>query len=237
MKNNHVIGIIGGMGPDASVRMYRRMIEMSREEFGARRNDDYPEILLHSVPVPEFFSSDKDREEALKILSSRVSDLSQLSVSCMALACNTAHVLLSELKKSSRVPFVSMIDEVGDEVSRRGYKRVGLLASPATIESGLYSEMFESMKVGVIVPNEKDIENLSELIRDVVAGKTKYKSRTLRRLADGLKNRGAEVIVLGCTELPLVFPENYDLPVIDSVEVLVRKLLLQYYLEDIKEEV
>lgn len=236
LGSENVIGIIGGMGPDASARMLVRMIEMARTEFGATTNHEYPEILLHSVPVPEFFSSDENSKKALEILKERVASLSRLPIKNMALACNSAHILLDELRACAQAPIVSMIDEVGVEVCSRKFQKVGLLASRTTISMGIYSKMFEARGVEVVLPNHQDVECLTVLIQEVIAGKIKNKSRVLKRIADDLRNRGAVAIILGCTELPLVFPKDYDLTVVDSVEVLVRKLLIQYYLENNKEE-
>src|SRR3989344_3827305 len=85
-KQMNAIGILGGMGPDASARLYQLMIEMARSEFGARKNEDYPEIVLQSIPVPDFISDTKRAEEAVFMLKERVRRLAHLDVGCLGLA-------------------------------------------------------------------------------------------------------------------------------------------------------
>ena len=94
MSRKKAIAILGGMGPEASAYLYRVLIESSIKHFRARNNDDFPEILLYSIPVPDFISSDINRSEALKMLKERVKQINSLSISSLCLACNTAHVLL-----------------------------------------------------------------------------------------------------------------------------------------------
>src|SRR5436853_459051 len=101
MKNKSSIGILGGMGPEASVYMYKTLIELSVKHFGAKNNDDFPEIILHSIPVPDFISNTRSKNTALKMLMDSVMDFNKLNISCLSIACNTAHLLLSDLQKVS----------------------------------------------------------------------------------------------------------------------------------------
>jgi len=226
---NKPIGIIGGMGPDASVRLYGQMIEMARDEFKAKENHEYPEIVLQSVPVPEFFSNTKRMEEALTMLKDRVEKISEQPLSCIGVACNTAHVVLADLEEVTEIPFVPIPEEVAREAERKGFKRVGLLASPTTILSGVYQTEFLNKNIEIELPDNGGIEAIGEIIGEVVAGEFKHAEVKLLMIADLLKEKKVEAIVLGCTELPLVFPKNYSLPILDSVDILARSLLTRYY--------
>lgn len=225
-----IIGILGGMGPEASGYLYKLLIDLSIKHFNAKHNDDFPEVIIHSVPVPDFISSDRKRGKALQMLSERVQQLNKLDISCLSIACNTAHVLLNELQKNSDAPFVSMIDEVVQTVKDNNYKVVGLLGTPSTIRYQLYQKALEANEISTIIPNSKQIKKLERVIRNVLAGKMlKYDTKKLTEIADSLKKRGAEGIILGCTELPLVFSKKYSLPVYNSVEILAVALLRKYY--------
>lgn len=223
------IGIIGGMGPDASVRLYGQMIGMARDEFKAKENHEYPEIVLQSVPVPEFFSNTKRMEEALTMLKDRVEKISEQPLSCIGVACNTAHVVLADLEEVTETPFVSIPEEVAREAEKKGFKKVGLLASPTTILSGVYRIEFLNKNIEIELPDNGDIEAIGEIIGEVVAGEFKHAEVKLLMIADLLKEKKVEAIVLGCTELPLVFPKDYSLPILDSVDILARSLLTRYY--------
>jgi len=227
------IGIIGGMGPDASARLYTQMIEMARDEFGVRENHEYPEIVLQSVPVPEFFSQTKKAEEAMFMLKDRVRKMSQQPLSCLGMACNTAHTTLVDLELESQTPFVSIPREVAKEASGLGYEKIGLLASPMTIFSGVYQTEFLDKNIEVVLPDNGYIEELSQIIGQVIEGEFKKPKGRLLKIADSLKKKKVEAIVLGCTELPLVFPKNYSLPTLDSIDILARSLLNRYYQEQV----
>lgn len=230
MKQKKAIAILGGMGPEASVYMYKLLIEKAISEFGAKHNDEFPEIILHSIPVPDFISSNHKRDEALKMLRERVRALNKMDISCIGIACNTAHVLLKDLREVSKAPFVSMIDEVASQVKKDKIKQIGILGTPSTLRERLYEEKLEGYGIASLPASEYTYTRLEIIIRNVIAGKnTKQDTSTLVTLANELLRRGAEGIILGCTELPLVFPSTYKLPVYNSVAILATALLRRYY--------
>ncbi len=217
------------MGPDASARLYQRIIEKAREKYGAKNNEDYPELIIHSIPVPDFISNSQKAEEAIFMLKKSVRELSQLSPSCFALACNTAHLTLVELSHATQIPFISLPKEVAKFLARKGYKKIGLLGSPTTLFSGVYQTECRHIGVDLVLPEFQQIEELGTIISDIVAGQFKPAKKKLLTIADSLKKKKVEAIILGCTELPLVFPKNYSLPVLDSIEILSSALLMYYY--------
>lgn len=139
-KQKKVIGILGGMGPQASAHLVSLLVELSAKEFGAKNCDDFPEVVLDSIPIPDFIADKKNEKVALKILKDRVKRMSEMRVGMLAISCNTAHILLNQLQLRSKVPFVSMIDAIAKEVRRCGIKKVGLLASPTTFDSGIFQK-------------------------------------------------------------------------------------------------
>jgi aspartate racemase len=230
MKHKKAVAILGGMGPEASAYMYNRLIQLASDEFGAKHNDDFPEIILHSIPVPDFISSIKEKDTALAMLQYRVIQLSKLDISCLSIACNTAHLLLPQLQEISNVPFISMIDAVVDTIKKEKKKRVGLIATPITTKTKLYQDVLEKNHIEILVPTQAQIDMQASVIRNVIAGKLiKSDSLKLQGIANSLQRRGAEGIILGCTEMPLVFPTTYSLPVYNSVDILSRALLRIYY--------
>lgn len=229
MKNRKAICILGGMGPQASVYMHQLLIDLSARDFGAKDADDYPEIIIFSIPVPDFISNAKNKSIALSMLKKRVGKINQLSVSNIGIACNTAHLLLKDLQSVSGIPFVSMIDEVVKTIDK-DINKVGLLASPMTVKSLLYQKMIEEKGKKVVLPSKSQLKILDRVIRDVIEGKiTKKDQKALLSVASSLREKGAEGIILGCTELPLVFPSKFSLPVFNSVEILAMSLLQKYY--------
>ena len=229
MKNK-AIAIIGGMGPQASAYMYKLLIGMAQKEFGAKNNNDYPEIILYSVPVPDFISNKKNQKIALEMLEDVVIKINNINVSILAIACNTAHLLVPDLEKLSKNTFVSMIDEVVKKVKKSRINKVGILGTPSTINSKLYQTALSKYKIESIVPDSEQQIILDKIIRNILGGKIMKKDRnSLIDIANSLKHQGAKGIVLGCTELPLIFPAKYTLPMYNSIKILSLTLLRKYY--------
>ncbi|MDO8570343.1 MAG: aspartate/glutamate racemase family protein [Candidatus Daviesbacteria bacterium] len=139
-KNNKIIGILGGMGPQASAHLVKLLVDKSAKEFKAKNCEDFPEIILDSMPHPDFIASRQNSKIVVEMLKERIKNMEKMNVSVFALACNTAHIMLNLLKVASKTPFISMIDEVVKQVEGMEIKKIGLLASPTTFKSGLFQK-------------------------------------------------------------------------------------------------
>lgn len=224
------IGIIGGMGPDASVRFLGRLVELSRDEHGVSKNSEYPEVFLSSISVNDFVENKKFIKNGIERIVNTSLQLEELGVSCFGISCNTAHIVLEQNNISLPNSFVSMVDEVVNKIERMKFSRVGILGSPVTIQSELYQDKLKKIGIKSITPTKKNTDVLGGLIVEILGGKTKGATKKLIEIADSLVGKGAEVMVLACTELPLVFPDKYKKPIIDTSDVLVKALLNKYYL-------
>lgn len=226
IKQKPVICILGGMGPQASACLLKLLVDKVAIDFGARNDNDFPEIIVDSIPVPDFISDSKNVTKVKEELIKRVKLLDKFNPSCFAIACNTAHILLSELQQVTETPFVSIIDEVADKVRSRGFNKVGLLASPTTIATNLFGDRLSRLGIETVLPADGEIEIVEEIIRKVLAGKrSSLDGKLLATVADSLIKNGAEGIILGCTELPLIFPGEFNKPVFDSISILADGLL------------
>ncbi|OIP57251.1 MAG: hypothetical protein COX79_03705 [Candidatus Levybacteria bacterium CG_4_10_14_0_2_um_filter_36_16] len=220
------IGIIGGMGPQASAKLVQVVIDMAARDFGAKNDDEFPEIILNSVRVPNFISNRKNVKIVQNRLIKTVKSMEIFKPSCFAIACNTAHILVKDLQTETSVPFISIIDAVTKAVGDAKIKRIGLLGTPITISSGLYKNALAKRKIKVITPSKKDRIIVENVIRNVLSGGgSNVDAQRLMFVAESLRKRGAQGIILGCTELPLIFPKDFVIPVFDSIEILARALL------------
>lgn len=235
MKNK-IIGIIGGMGPEASAHFYKLLIYHAQKDFGADKNEDFPEIFLDSIPVPDFISSEDREEEALDMLIERVKMMDKLPISFFCMACNTGHLLIDKLQKYSNKPFVSLLTEVPKYVKKQKVKKVGLLATPTTIRTKMYQKPLEKSGIEIIVPKNGDVNLLGNIILETIAGKNIEHNRILvQHIARRLLDRRAEAIIESCTELPLIFPRQHLVPVFDTLEILAMAVLKKYYSFCLKE--
>ena len=231
MKKNKTIGLIGGMGPFASAYFYKLLIKKSSDLYGAKNNDDFPEVLIDSVPVPDFISDTNRLNDAKIMLESRVRKMNVFGVDSVAMVCNTGHILYDDLSKISKAKFYSMINLVSGDVSRKGLKKVGILATPVTVKYDLYGQALRGKGIEVCY-QKNGSQNLHEkIIRDMVFGKKVLKDIKKLEVATKklIKDNNLDGIVLGCTELPLVFPKNKFTNVVDCMDVLADKLLERYY--------
>lgn len=221
------IGILGGMGPQASARLYELLIEGTKAYTPAAIDSDYPEIVLLNVPVPNFISNKNELQKAKQMLIERTILLEQADCIVNGIACNTAHILLPELQAVTKVPFLSVPELVAKKVKATGFERVGLLATPTTLSSNLFDEVIGAE----IVKPQKEIASRTETyiykqLRGEISDADKKAFRKL--VKDFKESENLDVVILGCTELPLVY-EKIDGSVIDTLQLLSDALLEKYF--------
>jgi len=196
------IGIIGGMGPLATADLFRKIVLNTK----ATTDQEHIKILIdNNTDIP-------DRTEA--IINNGKNPVPQLTKSAVALwamgaqilvmPCNTAHYFRSELQKNVDIPILSMIEITGKSLLKKGIKTAGLLATEGTINSGIYQDVFMNMDIEIIVPDEDEQTVITDLIYNgVKAGKQDYDTTIVKDVMQHMIDRGAETLVLGCTELPV----------------------------------
>lgn len=233
MKNNNFkkIGIIGGVGPQSTDFIYEKIIEFSQSKYSAKDNADYPRLVIESVNVPDFISNKDHLEEAKRMLIDAVKSLVVSGSTRLCIGSNTVHILLEDLKQQTDVPFISMIELVADRCAQNGFKKVGVLGTPVLIQSNLYTKELERKGIEAINPTAKQLRIVEIIIRHVIAGTRdgNQKNAYIATLND-LFSKGAEAIILGCTELPLAV--NYEAlgnRTINSDEVLAEGIVDYYY--------
>ena len=217
-----VLGIIGGMGPLATADLFRKLVEHTDAASDQEHprvvidsNTDIPDrtaALLHggADPVPELVKS------ARRLVS--------IGAEALLMPCNTAHGFYDAVAASVDVPVLHMIALTRGALAARGVKTAGLLATDGTIETGIYQRVFDGSGVALLTPPPEDQAAVMDLIyRGVKAGDPDYDAAAFRRACERLLARGAEALILGCTELSVLneaFPLP-QLPVIDAQAVLV----------------
>ena len=216
------IGIIGGVGPQATTNIYQKIIESAQANHGAVNNDDYPDLLIASVPVPDFISSKEHLDKAKQMLIKAAQDLESAGCQALCIGSNTVHILLKDLENMVKIPFISMVELVSARCKELGYNKVALLGTPILLESGLYDEALKKHGVELIKPNEVQIETCDLVIRSVIAGSKEIPAKNeYIQVVSSMFDQGADGVILGCTELPLV--ANYEVlgkRVLSSDEIL-----------------
>jgi len=219
------VGVLGGMGPDATVDFMASVIALTP----AKRDQDHIRMIVdHNPQVP-------DRQEALRGDRSAVVGtlidmclrLEAAGADFLVMPCNTAHAFLNDVIAAIHVPFVHIIDETVGEIAKLqpASKKVGVLATIACVQSEGYQSAIAATGRRCLLPEEKTQFELMELIFRIKRGdKGTGVRRSMRRIATELMAQDADVIVAGCTEIPLVLGSaDLDVPFISSTEVLARR--------------
>jgi len=217
-----MVGIIGGMGPETTSKFYLNIIKRSRKHCNS-----YPSIIIDSISFPFFLEKEiiqksKNENKLLPILKESIKGLNKLGVNLIAIPCNTAHIFMDKLKKESKAPIISIIEETVKTVKERGYRNVGLLATKKTIDSKLYENVLMENGINVILPTVEKQNDISRIIVGILQNKVDNESKkTLRKIIKNLIKRGSEAIILGCTDLQIILGEDsFEVELLDSMEIL-----------------
>ena len=218
-----IIGILGGMGPEATVELYRIIIEMTP----AQKDQDHFRIFIDNNPkVPDRTAAIRgEGEDVLPVLVDSGRTLQDAGADFLAIPCNTAHYWLEELQQSLSIPVIDMVGETALAVSRHtpSFKTVGLMATTGTVEVGLYQKALNENDIRVLLPDKEEQARIMEAIYKVKAADYTGKENVVN-IGNRLITQGADGIVLGCTEIPLLVNQN-DFPcaVFNPLEILAKK--------------
>jgi aspartate racemase len=226
------IGILGGMGPEATAHFFRLVIENT----AAGRDQDHASVLIWNDPsVPA--RTDAILGKGLSPLPSllRGARLLQAAGSgLIVMPCVTAHHWAAEIAAECRVPFVHLLGEAVRAALKEmpGLKRAGLIASSGTVASKLWPRAFGKRGVEILTPGPREQEDVMEAIfgpEGIKAGFTSGRPRTaILRIARRLVRQGAEAVIAGCTEIPLVLREgDLTVPLIEPLAIAARACLLR----------
>lgn len=208
-----VLGVLGGMGPAATVAFLARVQALTPAE----RDADHIRIIADINPqVPDRQRAPDAAEAMLGRMAMRLRDA---GAQVLAMPCNTAHALTASIRKVG-LPFVDMIAETTEAAVAGGAKKIGVLATPGG--EALYTRTLQARGAKIVRLTGSDREAIMTCINAVKAGDTGEGSRAeMRRLAAALVGAGAEVVIAGCTEVPLLLEaQDVSVPLVDSAEVL-----------------
>lgn len=217
-----VAGILGGMGPEATIDFFARVVALTP----ARTDQDHLRIIIDNNPkIPDRTEAILTKDKSLfPILAKTARNLERAGVDFIVIPCNTVHYFYEDLRREISIPILHMIREVAYAVraSLPGCKRLGLLATTGTVVSNLYQEEFRTTGSEVIVPDPQHQAEVMNAILNIKGGYSKNKaSKKLIETANILIERGAGALILGCTEVSLVIKaRDFTIPVFDSTEIL-----------------
>ncbi len=225
--NHQVIGILGGMGPEATQHCLQKIVAGT----DARTDQDHLHVILDSNPkIPDRTSAIVGTGPSpVPAMIESVRRLAGAGADFLIIPCVSAHAFLEDLSAQTDIPILSMLDAVVDAVvdARPLLHTVGLLGTTGTIARGMFQRRLAREQLATCVPAPHSQAQVMSAIYDLKAQPTRdVRSAATRRFvaaADALVAQGAQAIIAGCTEIPLALREHdLDVPLFDAVEILAR---------------
>jgi aspartate racemase len=223
-----VVGVIGGLGPDATMDFFGKVLHHSK----AVKDQDHIHLIIENNPKTP------NRNDAIAgrgpspgpALADMARALERAGADFVVMACNTAHAYENDIRAALTKPFISLIDEVVDEVRRLHptAQRVGVLATQGSRDAKIFTSAFARHGIDVVQLDELSQDRFMALLYRIKAG---VRSRDVRegmqQLGEELVAMGADILIAGCTEVPLVLQQGDNSKMmIDSTDVLAKRCVM-----------
>ncbi len=226
MENRKLLGVLGGLGPMSSVYFY----ELVTENTKASKDQDHLDIVISSratTPDRTDYILGISKADPLAVMAEEAKKLVDYGATTLALTCNTAHYFYESLQGAVNVPILNIGELAVKHIKNLGIKKVGLLATSGTVKCGIYQTACGDKEIECLTPSESNQKLVMDIIYSQVKSGIKVDMDMFSRVSGELTDRGAEVIILGCTELSLIKRnENLDDKFIDPLEILAKASIL-----------
>ena len=216
------IGLVGGLSWESSKEYYRIINETVNERLGGLHS---AKCMLYSLDFAEIRKTQQTKgwDEVTKILIDTAQRLEAAGADIVVICANTMHKFVPEIQRRIHVPIVHIADATAQKILEKGLKKVGLLGTKMTMEEDFYKgRIRERFGIDVLVPDKDERDFIERVIFDeLCVGKMNASSKeSFKRIIGKLVDNGAEGIILGCTEIPLLIKqEDVNVPVFDTTEI------------------
>lgn len=215
------LGIIGGMGPLATVKLFEKIVLMTK----ANSDQEHIHILIDnntSISDRTNYILNGDGEDPRVQLVQSAQNLEKIGADYLVMPCNTAHFFYDEVVKEVGIPFINMIDETGKYIrnNNKNIDKIGLLATEGTIKAKVYDEVLKNYNIEVLKPSKENQKYITKLIYNIKEG-INPDLEGFYIAMDELKKQGVEVFIAGCTEISVAI-DLYSLEgnIVDAMKVL-----------------
>lgn len=215
------IGILGGMSPESTIHYYQLIVQLYIQQYG---NHGYPELVIFSVSFEQYIKWQEagDWDAIGKELAKGAQILENAGAEFIVVATNTMHKVVDVIQAAISIPVLNLLDVVSESMLARGVTKAGLLGTRYTMEDGFYAAGLAKHGIEVVVPDSKDRDLVhrviyDELIKGVILPSSKAKFQSI---VTDLQNNGAQGVVLGCTEIPMLIGDgDVSIPVFDTTRL------------------
>ena len=222
--NEKKLGVIGGLGPKATAYFYNLIVDNTKADVD---QDHIDAIYLNHASMPDRTRAIlfKKTDELKGLLIEDAKLLESLKVSHIAIPCNTSHSFYEDIQNSVNIPVINMIDETIKYIISKfpEIEKIGILATNGTREMRIYDKYANSNSVEIIYPSTEGQDCVMRAIYDGVKAGKEIPSSSLDSVIEELKSKGCKAVVLGCTELSVIFHDRFDSDIVDPLRVLAYK--------------
>lgn len=226
IENKKTLGVIGGLGPMATAHFMKLIIDMT--DVGS--DQEHLPMLVYNMPIiPDRTGHilDNSKPSPLPMMRKFGQALTEQGADFIAVPCITAHYFLDGLMEELPTPFIHGVRETVRHLKENGVKKVGIMATDGTIQTGLLSRELQAQGLEPIIPDAENQTHVMHIIYKNAKAGLPVEMDRFHAAADHLRQKGAEATILGCTELSLVKRDNPIGPgFIDALEVLAQQSVL-----------
>lgn len=226
--NENIIGILAGMGPRSTSPFIDLIIDECQTLYRARYDEDFPKIMIYSLPTPFYIDRPMDHELMKKTIIEGLKKLESTGVDFIAIPCNSAHVYFEELKKSIGIPLLNIVDETIKHLPEVPQK-VTLFSTSSTFDSEIYQKSIINSGHEFVFENNWQ-QKLNLLIQSIKNDKEDSKNIELwNELIEDAKSKAIKNIIVSCTDLNVVLKKTPNsLNIIDSSRCLAESVINKY---------
>lgn len=229
MEMDYLVGVLGGMGPAATADFMQKLIDLT----DAGNDQQHVPVLVSSIPnIPDRGACLlKGGVSPLPALLDRLRMLENAGAACIVIPCNTAHYWFPQLKAATSVEMLNLIDVVAEAVREAGFSKVGVLATDATLVTGLYQSALERFGIGCVIPEGATQQAVMDGIFALKAGASASARHYFEAPYQYLQQQKVDAIILGCTEIPIALADevrNRPAYFLDSNKILAQAVIRWY---------
>ncbi|KMK76688.1 hypothetical protein AB990_13630 [Alkalihalobacillus pseudalcaliphilus] len=215
------IGLIGGLSWESTADYYKRINEYVKNQYGGLHS---AKCLVYSFNFHEVVELQNNGrwQEATEEMITAAQSLEKAGAELVIICTNTMHLMAKEVQEAISIPLIHIVDVIAESIKSHGFSKIGLLGTRFTMEKDFYKEKLEEHGIETIIPTEEDRAIVHHVIYDelcqgIVCPNSKA---SYQAIIERLASRGAEGVILGCTEIPLLISEHDTLiPLFDSTKL------------------
>jgi aspartate racemase len=219
------IGMIGGMSWESSLEYYRIMNQAAKEKLGGFHSAP---CILFSVDFDEVekLQHQGDWESLTRLMTEAAQSVKKAGADFLVICTNTMHKMADEVQRAIQIPLLHIADVTAEAVKANGQSRVGLLGTKFTMEQDFYKGRLQEIHgIDVLIPEDKERQVIHDILyNELCLGEIKELSKgKFQSIIQNLVERGAQGVILGCTEIPLIVSqEDYEIPLYDTTALHAR---------------